>query len=211
MEYSSASAVLSVPAQGGTMLKQRIRILAWVFCAIWTFGAAASHAADSYTLNPGDILDIAVWKEEGMERQVVVLPDGQISFPLAGHIQAAGMTPKQLQAVLHKRLKNYFADPSITVSVVQVSGNKIFVIGQVNSPGEFLANRPVDVMQALSLAGGLTTFAAQDEIRVLRRGADGKQQALRFNYSDVSKGKDLDTNIILKSGDIVVVPTSGIF
>ena len=193
------------------MSKVKTRILALVLCVAWTFGAAVSHAADSYTLNPGDILDIAVWKEEGMERQVVVLPDGQISFPLAGHIKAAGMTPKQLQAVLHKRLKNYFADPSITVSVVQVSGNKIFVIGQVNSPGEFLANRPVDVMQALSLAGGLTTFAAQDEIRVLRRGANGKQQALRFNYSDVSKGQNLDSNVVLKSGDIVVVPTSGIF
>lgn len=193
------------------MLRRQTMIVALLACMVGLFGMNASHGAEPYKLNPGDVLDIAVWKEEGMQRQVVVLPDGQISFPLAGHIQASGMSPSQLQAVLLKRLKNYFADPSITVSVVQVAGNKIFVIGQVNRPGEFLANRPIDVMQALSLAGGLTTFAAQDEIRVLRRGKDGQQRPLRFNYSDVSKGQNLKSNVVLRSGDVVVVPTSGIF
>jgi len=103
------------------------------------------------------------------------------------------------------------ADPVITVTVVQVSGNKIYVIGQVRSPGEFPANRPIDVMQALSLAGGLTTFAADKDIKVLRRDDNGRQRALAFNYSDVSKGQQLDTNVLLQPGDVVVVPTSGIF
>lgn len=179
-------------------------------CSVVLFITGA-QAAEPYKLNPGDVLEISVWKEEGMQRQVAVLPDGNISFPLAGHVKAAGMTPAQLKTVLQQKLKNYFADPVLTVSVLQVTGNKIYVIGQVRAPGEFPANRPVDVMQALSLAGGLTTFAAQDEIRILRRDASGKQQALKFSYSDVAKGKALSSNIVLRSGDVVVVPTSGIF
>lgn len=175
------------------------------------FAAGEAAAADAYKLNPGDVLQISVWKEEGLQQQVLVLPDGDISFPLAGHIKAAGLSPEQLQNVLQKRLKNFFADPVITVTVVQVGGNKIYVIGQVKSPGEFPANRPLDVMQALSLAGGLTTFAADGDIKVLRRDASGKQRAIAFNYSEVSKGNQLDTNVVLQSGDVVVVPTSGIF
>jgi len=184
-----------------------------VWLAVFSFALfiTGAQAAEPYTLNPGDVLEISVWKEEGMQRQVAVLPDGNISFPLAGHVKASGMTPGQLKTVLQKKLKNFFADPVLTVSVLQVTGNKIYVIGQVRTPGEFPANRPVDVMQALSLAGGLTTFAAQDEIRILRRDASGKQRALKFSYSDVSKGKALGSNIVLRSGDVVVVPTSGIF
>jgi polysaccharide export outer membrane protein len=171
----------------------------------------SAAAEEAYKLNPGDVLQISVWKEEGLQQQVLVLPDGDISFPLAGHIKAAGLSPEQLQKVLHTRLKNFFADPVITVTVVQVGGNKIYVIGQVRNPGEFPANRPTDVMQALSLAGGLTTFAADKDIKVLRRDPNGKQRALAFNYSAVSKGDQLNTNILLKPGDVVVVPTSGIF
>ena len=170
-----------------------------------------AQAAEPYRLNPGDVLEISVWKEEGMQRQVVVLPDGEISFPLAGHVKASGLSPEELKQVLAKKLKNFFADPVLTVSVLQVTGNKIYVIGQVRNPGEFPAARPLDVMQALSLAGGLTTFAAPDDIKILRRDASGKQRALEFDYSDVAKGRELQSNVILRSGDVVVVPTSGIF
>jgi polysaccharide biosynthesis/export protein len=188
-------------------LRRFAAVLLLALCAV----AQAAAAEEPYKLNPGDILQISVWKEEGLQQQVLVLPDGDISFPLAGHIKAAGLSPEQLQKVLHTRLKNFFADPVITVTVVQVSGNKIYVIGQVRTPGEFPANRPIDVMQALSLAGGLTTFAADKDIKVLRRDASGKQRALAFNYSDVSKGQHLDSNVLLQAGDVVVVPTSGIF
>jgi len=196
---------------------RRVRGLAavavrWLAVAIVvTVWAGEAAAADAYKLNPGDVLQIAVWKEEGLQQQVLVLPDGNISFPLAGHIKAAGLSPEQLQNVLQNKLKNFFADPVITVTVVQVGGNKIYVIGQVRNPGEFPANRPVDVMQALSLAGGLTTFAADGDIKVLRRDASGAQKALAFNYSEVSKGNRLQTNVLLQPGDVVVVPTSGIF
>ncbi len=192
------------------MSKASAMALIVAILVLWLPGRLAA-AADSYRLNPGDVLQISVWKEEGMQRDVLVLPDGNISFPLAGHIRAAGRSLKELQGVLVDRLKKYFAGPVITVSVMQLTGNKIFVIGQVRRPGQFIANRPIDVMQALSLAGGLTTFAEEDEIKILRRGNDGKQQAIAFNYAEISKGRSLSRNIVLRSGDVVVVPTSGLF
>jgi polysaccharide biosynthesis/export protein len=194
--------------------RRGMRLVKWLAmaCALAICVAGqAALGAEPYKLNPGDVLQISVWKEEGMQQQVLVLPDGDISFPLAGHIKAAGLSPEQLQKVIQGRLKNFFADPVITVTVVQVTGSKIYVIGQVRTPGEFLASRPLDVMQALSLAGGLTTFAADGQIKVLRRDANGGQHAIAFNYSEVSKGKSLASNILLQPGDVVVVPTSGIF
>ena len=158
-----------------------------------------------YRLNPGDVLQVSVWKEEGLQRDVLVLPDGMISFPLAGHLMAAGRTAQEVQDALVERIKKYIPEPVITVSVPSVAGNKIYVIGQVNRPGEFLATHRIDVMQALSLAGGLTPFADEDDIKVLRR-ENGKQLALPFDYSEVKKGKSLELNVVLKSGDIVVVP-----
>jgi polysaccharide export outer membrane protein len=160
---------------------------------------------DVYRLNPGDVLNISVWKEEEMTRPVAVLPDGTISFPLAGHLKAAGLTAAQVQAELVKRIKKYIAEPVITVSVEQVAGNIVFVIGQVNNPGQFPIVRPTDVMQALSIAGGLTPFGDEDDIMILRR-ENGRQVSLPFDYSDVKRGKNLELNIVLKSGDVVVVP-----
>lgn len=171
----------------------------------------AAQGAEPYRLNPGDILEIALWKEEGLQREVLVLPDGKITFPLAGHIRAAGRSPKELQDVLFQRMKKFFSDPVITVSVKQVAGNRIYVIGQVKRPGHFQANGQIDVMQALSLAGGLTTFAADGDIKILRRDAKGRQRAIDFDYAEVSKGGSLKSNVVLKSGDVVVVPTSGLF
>ena len=158
-----------------------------------------------YLLNPGDTLDISVWKEEGMEREVLVLPDGMISFPLVGHIKASGQSPEALQRALAERLQKYIPDPVVTVSIQNVTGNKIYVIGQVREPGEFLAGHRIDVMQALSLAGGLTPFADEDDIVVLRR-SNGKQTVHTFDYSDVKRGRKLESNILLQSGDNVVVP-----
>ena len=188
-----------------------IRLSTILLVLALTFAPDAAPAAeDGYALNPGDVLEVSVWKEEGMEREVLVLPDGTISFPLAGHIQAAGMSAQQVEKILADRLRKFFKDAAISVSVKSVTGNKIFVIGQVQRPGEFLAAQPIDVIQALSLAGGFTPFAAEDEIRILRR-EGGKQTALTFDYSDVEKGRNLESNILLKSGDVVIVPTEGIF
>ena len=163
-----------------------------------------------YLLHAGDILDISLWKEEGMQREVLVLPDGTISFPLAGHVAAAGRTAAQIEQILAERLRKYYPDPFITVSVISTAGNSIFVIGEVQNPGQFLAVQPLDVMQALSLAGGLRVHADESEIKILRR-RNGTQTAIPFSYGDVQTGRDLNSNIVLESGDVVVVPTRGIF
>jgi polysaccharide export outer membrane protein len=153
----------------------------------------------------GDGLEISVWKEPDLQGPVLVTPDGSFSFPLVGQVDARGKTVSELQQVITERLAKFISDPVVTVSVREIRGNKVYVIGQVNRPGEFIVNPRVDVMQALSMAGGTTAFASLDDIRILRR--DGaKQESLEFDYNAVARGKDLTQNIELRAGDIVVVP-----
>ncbi len=163
-----------------------------------------------YTLNAGDVLDISVWREDDLQRQVLVLPDGTISFPLAGQIVAAGRTTEDVQQTISDRLEKYIPGAVVTVSVLNVSGNKVYVIGAVNNPGEFQVTRSIDVMQALSLAGGLTPFAGEDSIRILRR-ENGADVSFPFYYSDVKHGENLKMNIQLKSGDVIVVSGQSLF
>jgi polysaccharide export outer membrane protein len=165
-----------------------------------------SYAQDAeYTVKPGDVLAIAVWKEPDLQGPVLVRPDGAFSFPLAGQVDARGKTVMQLQQTVTERLKKFISDPVVTISIQQVNGNKVYVIGQVNKPGEFVVNPRVDVMQALSMAGGTTPFAALGDITILRR-EGGVQRALPFRYNDVIRGRNLDQNITLQAGDVVVVP-----
>ncbi len=159
----------------------------------------------SYKIGPGDVLSISVWKEEGMQLEVLVRPDGEITFPLAGELKAGGLTTKALSDELVKKLKKYIPHPSVTVSVLQSVSNKIYVIGKVNRPGEFTATGYMDVLQALTMAGGLTPYADSDEIKIIRRTKTGSQMKL-FDYDEVISGERLDMNIILKAGDTVVVP-----
>jgi polysaccharide export outer membrane protein len=171
-----------------------------------SFGiAAAAAAADSYLLQPGDVLTVSVWKETDLTGDLLVRPDGGISLPLAGDIDAAGHTAEEVRATIDQRLRKFIPNPSVTVGVKQALGNQIFVLGKVNHPGEYPMNRPVDVMQALSLAGGTTPFAAVNDIRVLRRDGE-KQVSIEFHYSDVERGHNLAQNIVLRGGDTVVVP-----
>jgi polysaccharide export outer membrane protein len=163
-------------------------------------------AADSYRLQPGDVLEISVWKEESLRREVLVRSDGGLSFPLAGDLSVSGLTPDDVRHELEARLGKFIPDVTVSVAVQQINGNQVFVVGRVNRPGVFKFDRPVDVMQALSLAGGATEFAGVDAIRILRRAADGRQHTFDFAYSDVARGRHLEQNIVLKSGDTVVVP-----
>ena len=158
-----------------------------------------------YQISPEDVLEISVWKEEGLKKEVLVRPDGGISFPLAGDMQAAGKTARQLQQEIMQRLEKFMADPVVSVAVMKIAGNKIYVIGRVNKPGEFVPGRYVDVLQALTMAGGLTPFAAENDIKIHRRDG-GKDVVFSFRYSDVKAGKNLDQNVVLKGGDVVVVP-----
>ena len=169
-------------------------------------GLAQEAPYEPYYVQAGDILDVSVWKEEDLQRQVLVRPDGRISFPLIGDIDVAGRTIDELRLEITDRLVKFIPDLTVTVTIQSINGNRIYVIGKVNSPGSFVVNPRVDVMQALSLAGGTTAFAALDDIIILRRESDGSQRAISFKYKDVARGRSLDQNVILHSGDIVVVP-----
>lgn len=164
-----------------------------------------AQATAGYTVKPGDMLEISVWKEPDLQRQVLVRPDGQFSFPLVGEVDARNKTVTELNKTVSERLTRYISDAVVTISVQEIKGNKIYVLGQVNKPGEFIVNPSVNIMQALSMAGGMTPFAATNDIIVLR-GQSKEQKAMAFRYNDVVRGRSLDTNIELLSGDIVVVP-----
>ena len=172
------------------------------------FGSAVVAHADepAYTVRPGDILAIQVWKEPDLtSNAVLVRPDGTFSFPLVGQVDAKNKSVTDLQQIVSDRLRKFISDPVVTVSVQEIKGNKVYVIGQVTKPGDFIVNPRVDVMQALSMAGGTTPFASLANIIILRR-TGTSQVALPFHYADVAKGKDLKQNIELQSGDVVVVP-----
>ena len=168
--------------------------------------SVAVSAQRAYTLNPGDVLEISVWNEEALQQQVMVLPDGTISFPLVGILNVASKTPAQVQSHIKEKLSRVIPDPEINVAVISVGGNNIFIIGKVNQPGQVPLLGLTDVMQALSQAGGMTPYAKSDEIRILRRDKRGRLKIINFDYELITKGKALETNILLKSGDTIVVP-----
>ena len=159
----------------------------------------------NYKIQPGDLLEISVWREDYLEREVIVQPDGKISFPLVGTLIAAGTTVEAVQASVAERLTQYIPDPVVTVSIKEIRGNRVYVLGQVRNPGQFIMNPTVDVMQALALAGGTTTFAELNEIKILRRNGDS-QELIEFRYADIARGRNLEQNIVLQSGDVVIVP-----
>jgi len=166
----------------------------------------ATPAMDTgYSLGPEDVLLISVWKDDNLTREVVVRPDGMISFPLVGDIAAEGRTVEELRSELARKLTKYIPNVNLTVAVVKVLSHKIYVVGRVNKPGEYLVGHYTDVLQALSLAGGLTPFAAENDIKVVRR-VMGQQQTFPFRYGDVRGGTGLEQNILLQRGDVVMVP-----
>ena len=193
---------------------QLVWLLVFSSCFVWWQGIAAALSngseptavADaSYLLGPEDVVKISVWKDEHLTQEVVVRPDGMISFPLVGDVPAAGLTVEDVRLELVKRLNKFIPNPHVSVLATKILSYKIYVVGRVNKPGEFLVGHYTDVLQALSLAGGLTPYAAENDIRIMRR-EHGEQRVFPFRYGDVRKGKDLNQNIILERGDVVVVP-----
>jgi polysaccharide export outer membrane protein len=157
-----------------------------------------------YRIVPGDVLEIAVWREDGLNTKVLVRPDGGISFPLIGNVTAGGLTVEQLRGEIGARLGEFLAAPEVTVAVMS-SNQRIYVLGRVNKPGDFPMVNRISVMQALALAGGLATFADRDDIAILRRSGP-ETLRLPFDYDSVRDGENLDQNILLENGDVVVVP-----
>jgi polysaccharide export outer membrane protein len=173
-------------------------------------------ADDTYKINGGDTIHISVYGERDLDRDVAVEPDGGIAFPLVGNMNARGMTLSELQKKIADALRAgnmlpNVTDPEVTVSLVKSSGNSFSVIGQVKQPGTYVTDTQVDVMQALSLAGGLTPFASKSRIIVLRRdGGSGAQKKIPFDYSAIEDGEKLEMNVLLQGGDVVVVPQAGL-
>jgi polysaccharide export outer membrane protein len=168
--------------------------------------APPAGISPQYRLQPGDLVIITVWKEKDLETEALVRPDGGLSFPLVGDVTAAGHTIEEVRATLVQRLRPYIPDPVVTVAIKTIGGNHVYVIGKVQRPGEFTFSRPLDVMQALSLAGGATPFASLNDIVILRRQNGAAERVLHFHYGDVARGKHMEQNVILESGDTVVVP-----
>jgi polysaccharide export outer membrane protein len=161
---------------------------------------------DAYVIGANDVLAINVWKEPDVTRSVPVRSDGKISLPLAGELQAAGQTPRQLEQEITKRLQSYISDPEVTVIVTESKSQKINILGMVARPGTYLLSGSTTVLDAISMAGGFKDFAKKKSIYVLRASPDGTQKRIPFNYKEVIKGTNPEQNVKLQSGDTVVVP-----
>lgn len=193
-----------------TSLGRSIRIKPWiliVLCSLIFFFPRLRASADetSYRIGPGDFLEISVWKDETLSRQILVPPDGMISFPLIGDLDAKHLTVSLLREAIVKRLGEYVPDPTVTVMLLKPDSMRAYVIGKVNSPGVFPISLDTNVMQILAMAGGLNPFAASNRIILLRK-EGGATLKLPFEYSKVEKGENLEQNVLLKRGDVVVVP-----
>jgi polysaccharide export outer membrane protein len=184
---------------------RRRKVCAGVAQAADPAGPAARETTETYLLQPGDLLTVNVWKETELRSDVLVRPDGGLSFPLVGDVAAAGRSIEEVRAEIATRLKPFLPAPVVTVALRQIGGNRIYVIGKVNRPGEFPFSKAIDVMQALSLAGGGTSYAALNDIVILRRDG-GTLHPIRFRYGEVERGRELEQNILLRSGDTVIVP-----
>lgn len=162
--------------------------------------------APEYVIGPEDVLAVTVWKEPDISKTLPVRPDGKISLPLVGELQASGLTASKLQDVIAQKLKEYIDNPQVNVIVEEVKSRSFNIVGKVLKPGSFDLAKPTAVLDAIALAGGFQDFAKVSKIYVLRRMPDGSQRMLPFNYKLVIKGKRLDENIELQSGDTIVVP-----
>ena len=181
----------------------KLLLLLLVGLSLYINGVMA--AGPGYTLQPGDVLSISVWKEQDLQQAVLVRPDGGISFPLVGELQAQGATVEDLRKEITRKLGRFIPDVQVSVALQELNGNLIYVVGKVNRPGVFPFSKNVDVVQALGMAGGANAFAALNEIKVLRR-ENGRLRSILFRYSDIEKGRNLEQAIVLQSGDTVVVP-----
>jgi polysaccharide export outer membrane protein len=161
---------------------------------------------DSFVIGANDVLAINVWKEPDVSRSVPVRSDGKISLPLAGEVQAAGLTPLKLEQDITSKLQNYISEPEVTVIVQQINSQKFNILGMVNKPGSYSLTNSSTVLDAIAAAGGFRDFAKQKSIYVLRRQPNGNESRLPFNYKDVVKGKNSAQNVKLEPNDTIVIP-----
>jgi polysaccharide biosynthesis/export protein len=191
-----------------------MRILMILLCLGFSVSAVGAQ-----TLKSGDSLSITVTQDSKLDRQVIVDSSGQIAFPLAGHIRARGLTPQALESILKSKLKDNYKDDNLDVTVALANvykdipeedlKPKIFITGEVARPGSYVVRQKTTLMQAISLAGGLGPFAAKRRIMVRRRGGPG-EDIFMFDYRAYEAGQDLEGNINLRAGDVIMVPERGL-
>ena len=170
-----------------------------------TVAPPSAAAPRDYVIGPEDVLTVVFWREPDVSGDVVVRPDGMISIPLLRDVPAAGLTPAQLATQLEQLGAKFFDKPTVTVTAKQINSRKVFITGQVAKPGSYTLGGPTTVVQLIAMAGGLTEYADQENVSIMRT-ENGKSLSYRFNYKDVSKRRKLDQNIVLKPGDTVIVP-----
>jgi polysaccharide export outer membrane protein len=179
-------------------------VIAFLFFCMASLNAA--HAVENgYRLRQGDTVQISVWGEASLQKEARVLPDGSISFPLAGRVMVADLTSTDVEKQITEKLKAYFPEPQVTVVVTGIEGTRAYILGKVLKPGPIQIIGPITVLQALSMAGGLDKFAEADSIKVLRADASG-QKTLPVHYNKLLQGSELETNIQLQTGDTILVP-----
>lgn len=161
--------------------------------------------AGSYHVGPGDVIEVSVWRDENLSRELVITPDGILSFPLIGDVNVANMSVAEIRNIITKRLAEYVPDASVAVMVKQINSLKAYVIGQVKNPGVFPITLETRVMQVLAMAKGLTPFASERDIHILRY-KNNSVEKIDFDYKEVLKGNNLAQDILLKRGDVIVVP-----
>jgi polysaccharide biosynthesis/export protein len=165
----------------------------------------ASAADNFYLIGPGDVLEISVWNEPDLSKQLIVPPDGVISFPLINPIKVTNLTITALKKAVTKKLSEYIPDATVTVLLIKIDSLKAYVIGKVQRAGEYPITLETTVLQILAKAGGLTPFASDGNIKILRK-KNKKIVNIPFDYGEVEKGKNLEQNIVLQAGDVVLVP-----
>lgn len=176
-----------------------------VLAGPWPAGAQDATSTADYLIAPGDTLEISVYGEPDLVRQLVVRPDGKVSFPLVGDIVVAGKSTTRIKEIVEQKVRAYIPSANATVIVSQLGSLQFYVIGRVNKPGMFNVSKPLSVLEALALAGGTTPFAKEDRILIIR-GTGKNTTKIPFNLKDVKEGKHLEQNILLERQDVVVVP-----
>ncbi len=163
-----------------------------------------------FLIGPEDVLVVTVWRNQDLSREVIVRPDGKISLPLIGDIEASGLTAQVLSKHIADALADYMSTPTVSVQVKEINSYHIYVVGEVSKPGKIVLKSFTSVVQGISYAGGFTTFASRNNVHVLRMVKNGqgetKQVMIPVPYQDIVQGKNLDANFILKAGDVIVVP-----
>lgn len=195
-------------------MRELYRLTIFIFCFFLVFQTVIIARAEKkilpigskqYIMGPEDVIEVLVWREDDLSKEVTIRPDGKVSLPLIGDIQAAGLTTENLKETITKRLKEFIDNPTVSVIVAQINSMRIFIQGEVMTPGVYQLRNYTTVLQAISLAGGFNEWAKRKEIIIIRD-VEGVRWRIPVDYEKIISGKDIDQNIILERGDTIIVP-----